>query len=169
MVGAIVSGGAYAFTTNNFSLGGLFREAAIGAVVGGLTAAVPGAIAGGSLNFGGRVANTAVGLGNAAAVGSAGSLANQFLQCGPVDFGEALLSGGANTFGLGIGRALQSPARNLATTTIPARRGLPVTSLRGRTFMVGSRPARQFTNEVLQQTIQDLGGAAASTAINQLR
>ena len=168
-IGAFINGGIYAYNTDNFTWSGLAREAAIGAVVGGVTAAVPGAIATGSLNFGGRVSNALASFGTAAAAGAAGSVASQASQCGSIDYGEALIAGGANAAGLGIGRALQGPARNFSTTNIPARPGIPFTSPTGRQFDLFSRPARQDTNEVMQQLIQDVGGAITSTAISESR
>ena len=77
--------------------------------------------------------------------------------------------GGANAAGLGVGRALQSPAKKLSTTNIPGRQGIPFTSPTGRQFNLFGRPPRQITDEISQQLIQDLGGAATSTAINELR
>jgi len=165
-VGAVFTSGAYVLTTDNFTWSGLLREAAIGAVVGGVTAAVPGA---GSLNFGGRAGKTLAGFGTAAAAGTSGSLLSQSLQCGPIDYSEALIAGGANAAGFGIGRAFQTPAKSLSTTNIPARPGMPLTSPTGRSFALFSRPARQIPNEAMQQVIQDTGGAIISTAINQSR
>ena len=168
-IGGIFGGAMYALTTNNFTWGGLLRETAIGAVVGGVTAAVPGATASGALKFGGPLRNLAAGLGTASAAGTAGNIVSQSFDCEPMDYGEALISGGANAAGLGAGRLFIAPARHLATTTIPGQIGLPVTSLSGRTFMVGSRPTIQFTSETTQQVIQDAIGSGVSTGISSIR
>ena len=166
-VGALINGAAYAFTTDNFTWGGLARETTIGAVVGGVTAAVPGAINAGALNFGGKLGNTAAKVSSAAAAGTAGSVASQSLQGKPISYEDALIAGGANAGGLLLGDLLKTPARYLSSTTIPAQQGLPVTSLRGKTFMIGSKPAVTTVDQTTQQLIQDIGGAAISTAASQ--
>jgi len=162
VVGGTVNGAAYALTTSNFTWSGLGKQVVIGVVVGGITAAVPGYIAAGSLNFG-RM-NTLVGLGAAAAAGTAGGIANQLGQCQPVNYNQALLAGASNAAGLGIGRVFQPIARSMSTTIVVGNSGLPVTSLTGRTFMVGSQPSKQVVSQATQQFIQDFTGASFSSA-----
>ena len=80
LLGAAFNAATYVVTTDNFTLGGLAREAIVGAGVGALTAVVPGAIAIRKLNFGGPLRNLSAGLGAAAAASAVGSLVNQSLQ-----------------------------------------------------------------------------------------
>jgi hypothetical protein len=83
-----------------------------------------------------------------------------------IDYNEALISGAANMGGLLIGQALRGPATWASSNVTPANYGLPVTSLRGRVFMVGSAPRSVDTSHNLQQFYQDLFGAGISSAAN---
>jgi len=165
-VGALVSGGVEGFRQAQAGQGfdgkALAIQAGKGAGVGALTAAVPAGIAAGTLNFGGRAANAAAGLGNAAAVGAAGEILTG------ASAGEALVAGAANAVGLSAGQQLQGVARVLATTKTAGNPGLPVTSLRGRVFMVGAEAPKEIVNEVEQRIVQDAVGAAASEAARKL-
>lgn len=164
--GGLVSGVAYALTTDNFSAKDLAINVAGGAAVGALTAAVPGAIAAGSLNFGSKAANIAASGGNAVAVGAAGSAATQVTTTGNVDAGQALLSGAANAVGLGAGTLASKPAAAIATTKTAGNPGLPVTSLSGKTFHVGKVDATSVTSKGLQQGTQDVIGGSVSAKTN---
>lgn len=168
-VGGLIGGIAYAATTDNFSWGGLAGNVATGAVVGGVTAAVPGAIAAGTLNFGGKVANVAAMGGNAAAAGAAGNVANQAMAGGDIDTGQALVAGAANAIGLGAGQFAAPAAKAFATSTVPAKAGLPVVVLGGKTHMVGAQPAQTYTSESLTQFAQDAIGETVSAGINNIR
>lgn len=64
VAGRLISGIAYAITTDEFSGKDLALHLASGAAVGAVTAAVLGAISTGSLNFGGKIANSANSAGN---------------------------------------------------------------------------------------------------------
>jgi RHS repeat-associated protein len=163
--GGIISGIAYAITTDSFSAKDLVINMASGAVVGAVTAAVPGAIAAGSLNFGGKVANTVVSVGNATAAGAAGNAGTQLATTGKVDAGKALAAGAANAAGLAVGAAAAKPATALATVKTAGNPGLPVTSLKGNTFMVGKTEATSVTSESVKQGVQDTIGESVSAKI----
>lgn len=165
-VGALVSGGVEVFRQvkagQGFDGKALAIQAGKGAVVGALTAAVPAGIAAGTLNFGGRAANAAAGLGNAAAVGAGGEVATG------ASAGEALVAGAANAVGLGAGEAFRGVAKSAATVKTAGNPGLPVTSLRGRVFMVGAEAPKEIVNEADQQILQDAAGAIVSEAARKL-
>ncbi len=163
-VGALVQGGIYAATTDNFSWSGLAREAAIGAVVGGVTAAVPGSAA--LLNVGNSAKIAAAGA-SATTIGAAGEVANQAIQGQDIDVKQAAIAGISNAAGLGFGQALAGPAKKLTTITMQGNPGLPVTSPSGKTFMVGKTPTRKFASEMGQQTVQDFAGAVTSAFVKQ--
>jgi RHS repeat-associated protein len=167
VIGGVFGGASYALSADNFSLSEMVGNVATGAIVGGVTAAVPGAIAAGALNFGGKAANAAASLGTAAAAGSVGDAANQFMAGGTVDAGQALAGGGLNIIGVGAGRMAQPGARLAATTHIAAREGLPVQSLSGRTFYVGARSASSHTHEGFQQVLQNTIGGISSSILNE--
>jgi RHS repeat-associated protein len=170
VIGGIFGGASYALSTDNFSLSEMIGNVATGAVVGGATAAVPGAIAAGALNFGGRAANVSASLGSAAAAGAMGDVANQIMSGDGVNAGNALIAGGSNVLGMVGGRAAEPFARPLATTRIAAREGLPVQSLSGRTFYIGERAASSHTHAGIQQGIQEaIGGAFSSVVSDKTR
>jgi RHS repeat-associated protein len=164
--GGIISGIAYAITTDNFSAKDLAINMASGAVVGAVTAAVPGAIAAGSLNFGGKIANGAVSVGNAAAAGAVGSVGTELATTGKIDAGKALVAGAANATGLLAGNALTKPASAIATVKTVGNPGLPVTSLKGNTFMVGKTEGASVTSEGTKQAVQDVAGETTSALAN---
>jgi len=59
--------------------------------------------------------------------------------------------------------AIAAPAaRALSTTTTGGNPGLPVTSLRGRTFMIGAQSSHTIVNKTQQQFLQDAAGAASA-------
>lgn len=166
LIGALASGITYIATSDNPTIGGLASSAGTGAVVGAATAAVPGAIAAGSLNFGSRAANIGASVGNAVAAGAAGDAVNQALVVdAPVDMGQAMIGGVANAAGLGAGRAIQAPAAAIATRSVAGNPGLPVTSLTGQTFQVGAVAPSTVTDEYLQHSIQNAVGEALSSEI----
>jgi len=169
VVGSVFNSAVYAATTDNFTWSGLLREASVGAVVGGLTAFVPGAIATGSLNFGSRFRNFSVSALNAGAQGSAGSVFNQGLQCKQIDYGEALFAGATNVSGLGVGSFFAPQIKKFSTITTSGREGISVTSTRGRTFIMGARSKRRIVLEPVQQSIQDLVGHSATQALSNAR
>ena len=145
-VGAVFNAATYALTTDNFTLGGFAREALIGGFVGAATAAVPGAIAMRKLNFG-RYGNPLASFGAAVSAGALGNLGSQWNQkgrCESIDVNDALWAGVANAVGLGVGRFFQEPARRLSTTTVPAVKRFPVTSLNGNQRHVINRPRVEF-------------------------
>lgn len=135
-------------------------------MVGALTAAVPGAISANSLNFGGKLANTAASTGNAVTAGTAGNVVTQAATTDNVNFGQALLSGAANAVGHGAGTLPTKPAAVLATTKAVGNPGLPVTSLTGKTFYVGKVDATSVTSESLKQGTQDVIGESVSAKTN---
>jgi len=166
IAGAVISGGVEAFrqvrSGKGFDGKSLAIQVGKGAVVGAVTAAVPAAIASGALGFGGAAANVAVSLGNAAAAGAAGEVASQAIGGEQIDAGQALGAGLANAAGLAAGAVLAAPARALSTSVTAGSPGLPVTSLSGRTFMVGAEASETVVNEALQQSLQDTSGEVVS-------
>ncbi len=164
-VGALFGGFSYALsaTPNSFNFKDMGINMLAGGAVGAITAAVPAGIAAGTLNFGSKVANVAASLGGAAAAGAVGSVATQATTGdGTVDYGEAAVAGAANATGVAAGAAFSKPAQALSTTVIPANPGLPVTSLSGKTFMVGATEATTHTDAVGQQMLQDSVGEISS-------
>jgi hypothetical protein len=59
--------------------------------------------------------------------------------------------------------AVQEFTKKLTTTVIDEVAGLPVTSLSGRTYMVGAAPAQSLPSETLQQGLQDTIGESVSS------
>jgi RHS repeat-associated protein len=171
-IGAIAGGISYALkvTPDNFNLRDMGINMFAGAVVGGVTAAVPHFIfTTGSLNFGGSVANIAASMGNATAAGAIGSVVTQATTGdGSVNYGEALVVGGANAAGLAAGTAFTKHAQALTTTVIPGNPGLPVTSLRGRIFMIGATETKTYTDEISQQALQDIVGETTSALAREM-
>lgn len=165
-VGGVFGGGVEIYRQvqagGDISWGDVAIQTGKGIGVGALTAAVPSAIASGSLSFGGAVANVAVSTGNAAAVGAVGEIGAQLATGRPVDAQSALAAGAANAAGLAAGQAIAPLARTMSTTIVPGSAGLPVQSLSGRTFQVGASAPREFVSPLMQQTIQDTVGASSS-------
>ncbi|WP_216825117.1 RHS repeat-associated core domain-containing protein [Agarilytica rhodophyticola] len=152
--GAIVNGGAYILTTNNFTWSGLGRQVVIGAGVGAATAAIPWATGAHVLNFGSKAGNTLAGLGGAAAAGTVGSVIDQTLQCQPINYNQALVAGATNAAGFGIGTALAAPAKGLATIKTPPQPGvLWVSPFSGKQFNLFAQPGTQSTSVTTQQFI----------------
>ncbi|MBC6907532.1 RHS repeat-associated core domain-containing protein, partial [Saccharophagus sp. K07] len=166
LAGGVISGIAYAITTDDFSAKDLAVNMVSGAAVGAVTAAVPGAIAAGSLNFGSKAANVAASVGNATAAGTVGSAGTQLATTGSVDAGKALTAGAANAVGLAAGAAVAKPATALATVKTAGNPGLPVTSLKGNTFSVGKVEASSVTSETVKQGVQDVIGESVSAKAN---
>ncbi|WP_444901361.1 hypothetical protein ACJJIG_17480 [Microbulbifer sp. SSSA007] len=166
-VGGLIGGIAYAATSDNFSWGELAGNVATGAVVGGLTAAVPGYIATNALSFGGRVGNFSASVGTATAAGAAGDAANQYMAGGEIDSGKALLAGVANAAGMVGGQVVQPFAKATTTVTLPAKEGFSVNSLSGKTFQTGAAPAIDVPSPGAQQILQDSAGGTATALINE--
>lgn len=174
IAGGLISGGVELFRQakagNGFDGKALAVQTGKGVVVGAITAAVPAAIAANALNFGSKAANVAVSLGNATAAGAAGDVASQALTGdGSIDAGQALGAGAANAAGLAVGTALAAPARALSTTVTAGNPGLPVTSLSGRTFMIGAEASETIVNETQQQFLQDVSGEVVSAVADDLQ
>jgi RHS repeat-associated protein len=169
LVGAVFGGGSYAYSSissGTFSWGGLAGSTGTGAVVGGLTAAVPVAAAG--LGLGGT-STTAVTLGAAGTIGAVGNVANQAMTSdAPINFTEAGIAGLANAVGLGVGQALSGPAKSAASSTISQGvDGLPTPSISGKMFWVGQQAPVVRESAMGAQIIQDTAGAVTSEIINK--
>ncbi len=170
VVGALIGGGIEAvkqIRSGRFNGKNLLIESGKGGAVGAVTAAVPFGIAAGVLNFGGKAANIAAVAGTAAAAGSGGEVASQYLKGEQLDTKKAAIAGAANLIGVGVGSAVAAPARALSTVTTEAIPGAAVKSLSGRTFIVGAVPSASSTNALQAQAIQDTVGEAASSAIQE--
>lgn len=147
------------------------RSVAISAVVGGATAVVPGAAA---LRMATIPAKIAVGAGTAGAIGAAGSAAKQQITTGKIDGGQVAIDAAANGVGQVVGGTIGAAAgRTLATTTVPAVRGLPVTSLSGRVFQIGAQPAQTtvtpLVKSVVAETVGNAGQATTGAALSEAR
>ena len=139
-------------------------ETGKGAIVGGLTAAVPGSTA---LTFGSAGAKAVVGVSNAVAVGAGGEVIAQAAKGQSIDTGDALMAGLANGVGLGAGKVVEPFAKAAATVRVAGNPGFQVTSLRGTVFTHGATPPVEATSETLKQLVQDTGGSAASSLLEE--
>ena len=149
------------YQAGEFDGSALAIETGKGAVVGGLTGLTGGALAATTLSVSSKVALTGT---SAFAIGAGGDVAATVAHGETPAIGSAAVAGAANTVGVGIGALAKPAATVVATTTTPAVRSHPVTSLTGRVFYIVNTPPSSTTNKVAAEAMQGMAGEAASAA-----